>query len=109
MKPGNFPEATPTSAEKLSPSLVDAAAKALAGGEEALNDFVLEAPSTLLERFDSALSAAKAVAAEKQKAGGKAKQPMRQTDPRMLQEQEDERFFQKAMKDYREELLDRDS
>tara|TARA_E500000305_G_scaffold73747_1_gene59584 strand:- start:119 stop:616 length:498 start_codon:yes stop_codon:yes gene_type:complete len=69
---------------KHSPSLVSAAAKAIAGGKEALDDFVLEASSDLLEQFDSAMSAAQSVAGEKKKAGGKSKQSMRQINPRSL-------------------------
>jgi hypothetical protein len=77
---------------KHSSSLVSAAAKAIAGGKEALDDFVLEAPSDLLEQFDSAISAAQSVAGEKKKAAGKSKQPMRQINPRSLHAQAREAY-----------------
>jgi Flp pilus assembly protein TadD len=50
-----------TGTKSTSPRLADLAAKAVSGAKEALDDFVLEAPSDLLNRFDSALEAARSI------------------------------------------------
>ena len=77
----------PKNMKMYDPRMVSAAVKAVKGAKEDLDDFVLEAPSSLLEQFDSAISAAQAVADSRQKAGGKSKQPMKQDNPLKLNEQ----------------------
>jgi hypothetical protein len=61
-----------TGTKSTDPRLADLAAKAVSGAKEALDDFVLEAPSDLLNQFDSALEAARSIVEPTTKGKGKA-------------------------------------